>query len=383
MSLLAGAACHKPTPLTPETLCKPLAVARREFEVRCGTIDAANAVDAERYIENQCELARERRTWPGWSFDAELAQTCVDQWATRHCFASFAACMATREGPSPKYGWPQWCSTSVDTPQLPFDCLGFVYAQPSTAGAACDTLGGCDGGLACFGGGSSDLYDCGTCATPMPPPPPVCPAPTTCPPDACDAYAQACTPIPLGSPCGLKSSCGPSAYCRGLRWSPSIMFQSGVTLGVCAARLQTGAACTDEQLDDGCAEPRASCLNGICTVVQPFALDAGQACDAYDQCRDPLFCSGLDPDAPSQGTCAAYPSPATAPSARLGESCQGEWTCSEGVCLISTGVCAPALDDGAACTAPLGSECKHGLCVTPCPGGCTDGTPSRCLSACP
>src|SRR6185436_18992977 len=99
------------------------------------------------------------------------------------------------------------------------------------------------------------------------------------------------------------NECAPTAYCAGLRFA-----QNGaqlLTAGVCTARLGPGAACTDEQFDDGCPDG-GSCLSGACVVSNTRQI--GQTCDSQYQCnrgrctRDFPYQTNGSPDV-TDGTC--------------------------------------------------------------------------------
>lgn len=407
---LGLAGCQAPLDVT--TYCQRSTDANVAVMKRCGFLDDAQAELTKKKFLAQCNAMLASQSGPSWAFSLDLAQGCLDQLASHECFAWVEHCQTAHL--SDKFGF-QSCNTYIDVHSFPADCSPFVHGTaPELAGTACDKRMGC-GSLACTG---PDLT-CGVCTAPVSPPLPCGPCDAT---SYCDTQTKTCQPkkaahaaclssaecldrpctgntcdyVALGATCVYNPDCGPAAYCRGLRWSSQAV---PVTPGVCAARILTGGACVDEQLDDGCAEMNASCGNGICRVVPAHSLQAGAVCDAQVQCADPLLCAGLGSALGGTGICGPTDLGSAGQPCGQGRACRyllscdgtgtcqpdsvallnqdctnGGSTCIEGLCQLSgpgnPALCLPLIEDGGVCTPDRGG-CLHGRCVPDCLSNCS------------
>lgn len=414
--------CPAPAPLDSSTFCARFVDARVAMLSSCGFLDAEQAGLTQEKILGDCNRMMATRPGPSWTFSLGLAQGCLDKLATGNCFPWVEWCQATH--PRNQFGYVQ-CTTDIDVQTVPEECLPFELGTPKVLGSVCDPRQGCGSRmLSCTGSDQTcgmcteapvvvPMYPCGGCAETS-----YCDGKTkTCLPkkaarEAClfagecldrPCVQGVCDYVALGAAC-TDAYCEPGAYCRGLLWYPSYMNPSPPTPGVCTTRVPTGGACTDGQFDDGCADPRATCLEGVCRIMAPHSLKAGAVCDAQVQCESPLLCSGLVTAGVGNGVCKAdelgssgepcgyaprHPScryllscgwTGTClpdPLVRLDQSCTDSNQCLEGTCQSSgsaiPAVCAPPIEDGEDCTLAR-DGCLHGRCIADCPAGCSNPT---------
>ncbi len=410
-------------PLDAATFCPRYVDANLAMMRSCGLLAESHAEQAKTKLLSDCTKIIASRSGPSWEFSVSLAKDCIDQVSARACFAWVESCQT--EHPATKYGYDS-CGADRELAHFQLSCFPFVHGSaPQTAGAVCDRRMGC-GTLSCELGD----HTCGVCTVPEP----VNSSCKSCDYTThyCDSASKTCLPLKpehaactsryeclnrpctnltcdfqkLGAMCVGTTDCGPTAYCNGWRENR----QPGpFAYGVCTQRIPTGSACTDQQFDDGCAEKGATCLEGICKVVPPRSLSAGQVCDAQVQCAPPLFCAGLLPNGVGNGVCkdailseergrcgysttlgCRYPLQCSLigicqqPALSLiNEACEGagDANCIQGTCQQTAPglpkTCQPLLDDGADCTFNQ-EACVHERCILDCPT-CTT---SHCAPPC-
>lgn len=174
-----------------------------------------------------------------------------------------------------------------------------------------------------------------------------------------DAGPDTCGHLAVGAACGDPGDCERGAWCAGYAYD-------GLTLtpGTCAPRLALGSTCVHRPDDDGCADA-GWCLDGRCTALPRFALDAGQQCLGLGQCASSLYCRGFadlaaDGGAGSGlGVCAAR----QPPGAPCSFSVQLDADCADGLVCGAASQCVARADVGQACASS--AEC---LDLLACPG---------------
>lgn len=421
-------------PVNVDTFCQRFASANVSQLSRCDLLDNSQAELAQKAFLRSCSRMMASHSSDPYEFSVPIAQSCLDNITSRTCFSGVEDCQAQHL--IGKYGFYN-CNVGYEKQQISAaPCIPFIrrpYTRP--LGAACSGNGSCGDELICKG--VPNGYACGVCmvADPAPNPSPCggckdsfyCDTNTkTCIPKtpqggACDqdytcldrpCFDHTCDYRKLGGSCVYSTDCHADAFCKGGSYfQSSAQLPPTIVYGVCTARIPTGGACTDQQIDDGCVEKDASCLQGVCKVVPPHSLANGEVCDAQVQCAPPLFCTGLVTLYRKDGVCkpaglssigqpcnrnegsgmCRYPlhcswDQTCAPDtfAMLGEHCTNETPCFEGYCGARSitdreSVCLPFREDGESC-GDYQDTCLHGRCIPNC---LKDGpnTPYWCQSA--
>ncbi len=352
--------------LTAAEFCVALATARCARDSACGFLDAPQAATCRAWLEAECLRQVSR---------ADAGLGVFDELAARGCLAAVPAARCI-EGPL----------------TVPSPCdFHAVYRPAGLPGTNCLDSQDCVGGF-CFGG----LRECNSCrswvavdqpcslndrqcnpaaaycATPGDGGAPVCrprladgtpcAADRECASSYCnwlgsvsDAGPDTCGHLPIGAPCGGPSDCMGEAYCQGYYFDGTT-----VTPGSCRARLAVGVACANHPEDDGCVPP-STCLEGRCTLVAPYSLDAGAECEGLSHCAETYFCRGfeeLQADGGASmrsGVCAARLGAGVGCSytTYVDSDCAADLTCGNG------GECVARSPSGGACAA--GYECRDFL----------------------
>lgn len=237
------------------------------------------------------------------------------------------------------------------------ECLVQICTAPLPEGAPCDLDGlACGPGLVCTGGVCEPLSGLGESCT----------SDGHCEEGLRCGETTLCEPLPrTGEPCVEGDRCAtpcdvcrPEGAARDLRCGPRggegepcsghdhcrLGFYCEGGEGVCLPTLPTGGACTE---NEQCDDRTAFCDGGRCARLGRV----GEDCDGPFTCEDGLYCAG--------GECRA---------GEEGDPCGDDFDCMSYVCdgdgLGSEGVCAPPGEAGDACSSE--TECGEGL-------GCVEG----------
>jgi hypothetical protein len=335
-------------PLSVDTFCQRFANANIAQLSRCDLLDDAQTELAKKTFLLSCNRMVASYNSDPYEFSVPLAQSCLDEITSRTCFSRVEDCQAKHRGD--RYGYYA-CDVYYERQGIPAQpCIPFTR-RPYTRrfGAACSDNWSCGDELHCksVASGTScgvcvgadptpDLSPCGSCKDSF-----YCDTSTnTCiaktpQGGACDqnyscldrpCFDHTCDYQKLGGSCVFSTDCHADAFCKGGSFMRGpITSPPTIVYGVCTARIATGGACTDQQIDDGCAEKDASCLQGVCKVVSPHSLAEGEVCDAQVQCAPPLFCAGLFSPYRKDGVCKP------AAQASLGQSCGYPISCAPAV----------------------------------------------------
>ncbi|MBK7858317.1 MAG: hypothetical protein IPJ65_06780 [Archangiaceae bacterium] len=231
----------------------------------------------------------------------------------------------------------------------------------------CTATSQCQAGLYCPAGASrtctslrADGAPCTTsteCATPL------C---NRAPQVGVDAGVRGCGYLGLGQPCWSNGDCGPSNHCRGYIFART---DAGAVAGTCAVKDLDGAPCTNSatRINDSCANPRATCLDGTCRVTPPYSRVLGQTCDSPAQCGSSSRCDYADP-LTYEGHCVAL-----LPD---GAACDGDGECLLGsYCSFVDGMCTRYGGRNDVCGGAAGRDCLSGLSCEVGPTGLDQCTP--------
>ena len=298
-------------------------------------------------------------------FDSAKGEACLAALKRAGCGTEASAheCSDFEGVPSGKLGAPCYFSECVEG-YCPYGggqgqcraCTAFTaLGQPCTTFNSCDPATSYCPLQPPADGGIKRCEPMGANGTP-------CNSSLTCLSGVCATYAsldggvQRCGPLPLGAACAVQSDCGKGAFCRGLRVDVNY---KPVALGTCTARLAQGASCVDQQLDDGCAENFASCLDGTCQLPASYTRDGGASCDSTDQCKAGTFCD-LAPIYLDDGG-AAVRTGGCAPLRGPDAGCPGYSGCAAGLtCSAGSSSCKPTPQEDGGCGFDLGA-CPSGL----------------------
>ncbi len=364
----AGGAIDAGLPLS--AWCDAVAQARCERAVRCAASQSATCAAIAR---STCERNELRRARAGsLAYDPFAAQRCVLRAAALPCGNASDACPDVLV---PNAALGQRCEDSDctagfcpyvarNTPTLDCPrCTPYLDAGEScvaTSGPVrpCPQGTWCDGttcvplradGVSCTVNG-----DClsGRCVDHAP----------------LDGGVRRCGALPLGVSCLDTPSCGPNAYCAGLRLTSSGGLQNA---GTCRVRRGLGQPCPDEQEEEGCVA--GTCLSSTCQA--PEATQATAApCDLSTQCavgrctREDWLPGG----APwvGDGVCTV---------AAVGEACAVSSDCVPGAFCAADGGCARPVDAGAPCEV---GGCGVLVCLAVVDGGRVCGLPASQGESC-
>ncbi|MBX7100339.1 MAG: hypothetical protein K1X89_21660 [Myxococcaceae bacterium] len=325
---------------------------------------------AQCLAEDRCSGTQARFVDAGsLRFDAAKGEACLAALKRAGCGTEAGAheCTGVEGVPAGKLGAPCYFSECVEG-YCPYGgAAGQCRACTAytALGQPCTTFNSCDPATSYCplqqpsDGGVKRCEPMGTAGTP-------CTSSLTCLSGICSTYAKLdggvsrCGALALGAACAVPSDCGKSAYCRGLR--VDVNYQP-LALGTCTARIALGAACADEQLDEGCTQEAASCLDGTCQLPPSYTRDAGATCDSTDHCKAGSFCD-LAPIYLDDGG-AAVRTGTCAPLRGFDGGCPGYSGCNAGLtCVVGLSSCKPVPVEDGGC----------GFDQGPCPSGliCSD-----------
>lgn len=330
------------------TFCHTYAEASCASYERCGNSDPAISGACRKLVERQCVGQFGARLDAGAVvLDLPRAQRCLDELGSRPCHSID---VASNDGADPcraeklllanaRAG--ERCGASED-------CVdSYCFTSPAHGrcphcnsgnpiGSACRFYLDCDAKTAfCSSADGGTELSCLARLTDGAP----CTSAQDCASNNCyratGAGAGVCGEPDAGAPCqsfNFGRDCGGGRYCE----------DHGAQSGVCATRVPTGQPCTNNLYEDGCADSRATCLGGSCTVTAPGTLALGAECDSIWQCAPGSFCAGLQYGSVSSGTCQALRSPGA--SCTDPASCPGGTRCSGGKCQALGKVSDPCTD---------------------------------------
>ncbi|MHB8876529.1 MAG: hypothetical protein ACYC8T_22770 [Myxococcaceae bacterium] len=347
--------------VSPEAFCGESSRVFCERMLACGEIDSVQRASCVAEYTEWCDRGTGKKLSAG--------VLLLDPLAARACFDRLSA----------------GCGTLYDSPD---ECRNELLIRAGRQpGGTCSEHDDCTTGVC----GNFDGGACPTCQ-PLPGLGQSCSGWVGCDPQgswcpgALPDGGQVCQPLKAsGSPCTSASECAdhvcrytpflspdggtaPPAVCGAGRSGDGCRFDGDCAagwycrLGACAPRVPTGQPCTNREPNDGCLEPRATCLNGVCVLVPDYSLPLGAECDSPWQCQPQLACAGGRPymDGGATSACVAR--------SNLGDTCDSrDRTCPLGATCIY-GKCAALLPAGVPCTST--EQCKRLLnCVPPADGG--------------